>query len=152
MGFTMAGVPLDTRLFETQGGVEKGDFFEHNMKIIDDELEGTGKGYEIFAGSWRYKKRYEYNEDGSISKVYWDQQTPGTMSGGVYSYVYNASGQLDKIIRSAGREEIFLREGDKFSSQKNILTMCLQSILYTVMTMLEMWRKRPCITGNPTVH
>jgi hypothetical protein len=120
-----AGRSIKYTIAEAEGGVEKGGIFEHNMKIIDDELEGTGKGYEIIAGSWRYKKRYEYSENGSISNVYWDQQTPGH-SGGVYSYVYNASGQLHKISRSNGSEEIFLREGDSiFKSEEytnNVLT------------------------------
>ena len=124
-GLFDGGRSIKYTIAEAEGGVEKGGIFEHNMKIIDDELEGTGKGYEIIAGSWRYKKRYEYSENGSISKVYWDQQTPG-YSGGVYSYVYNASGQLHKISRSNGSEEIFLREGDNiFKSEEytnNVLT------------------------------
>jgi hypothetical protein len=120
-----AGRSVKYTIVEAEGGVEKGGILEHDLKIIDDELEGTGKGYEIFAGSWRYKKRYEYNEDGSISKVYWDQHTPGHL-GGVYNYVYSAGGQLDKIIRSTGREEIFIREGDRIVKSEeysnNVLT------------------------------
>ena len=104
-------------IVEVQGGLEKGEYLQHDLKISDDELKGTGKGYDVIAGSWRYKKRYEYNEDGRISKVYWDQYTPGH-TGGVYSYVYNASGQLDKIIRSAVREEIYLREGNKITKSE----------------------------------
>jgi hypothetical protein len=120
-----AGRTIKYSIVEAEGGVEKGGVLEHNMKIIDDELLGTGKGYEIIAGSWRYKKRYEYNEDGTISKVYWDQQTPGH-SGGVNNYVYNSTGQLEKIIRSSVREEFFLRENGRIVRSEeytnNVLT------------------------------
>ncbi|HEX6890040.1 MAG TPA: hypothetical protein VF141_05090 [Chryseolinea sp.] len=120
-----AGRTINYSIVEAEGGVQKGGVLEHNLKIIDDELEGTGKGYEIIAGNWRYKKRYEYNEDGTISKVYWDQQTPGH-SGGVYSYVYNSAAQLEKIIQSSVREEVFLRENGRIVRSEehtnNVLT------------------------------
>jgi hypothetical protein len=98
-------------IVDAQGGLKKGEILQHEFRISDDELEGTGKGYEVIAGSWRYKKRYEYNGDGTISKVYWSRYTPG-LSEGVHSYVYNTSGQLEKIIESSVRERLFLREGD----------------------------------------
>jgi hypothetical protein len=120
-----AGRSVKYTIVEAEGGVEKGGVLEHDMSFIDDELEGTGKGYEIVAGSWRYKRRYEYNENGTLSKIYWDKETPGH-SGGVYSYVYNSGGQLEKIIESSVREEIFLRENGKtFKSEEytnNVLT------------------------------
>jgi hypothetical protein len=99
-------------IVEATGGLEKGVVLQHELRISDDELRGRGKGYEIFAGSWRYKKRYEYNEVGQVSKVYWDQNTPGH-SGGVHTYVYNAAQELEKIIESRVREEIFTREGNR---------------------------------------
>lgn len=129
-------LPVDDELYNEQrtitytivgveGGIEKGEILKHDLKITDDELGGYGKGYEVVGGGWRYKKHYEYNEDGTISKVYWDQYTPGH-TGGIYSYVYNATGKLEKIIRSSVREEIFLREGDTIVKAEeytnNILT------------------------------
>ena len=38
---------------------------------------------------------------------------PPGHTGGIYTYVYNATGQLEKIVKSSIREEIFLREGDR---------------------------------------
>ena len=99
-------------IVDVQGGLKKGDILQHELKITDDELQGVGKGYDVIAGSWRYKRRYEYNENGTISKVYWSRYTPG-LTEGVYTYVYNAKGQIEKIIESAVTERIFLREGDK---------------------------------------
>jgi len=128
--------PLDNELYHAErsisytivsaeGGLEKGENLQHDFKITDDELEGHGKGYEVAGGGWRYKKRYDYNEDGTISKVYWDQYTPGHL-GGIYSYVYNGAGTLQKIIHSSVREEIFLREGDRIVKSEvytnNVLT------------------------------
>ena len=115
--------PIDDLLYNEQrsisytivgadGGLKKGADLQHDLKITDDELGGYGKGYEVAGGGWRYKRVYEYNDDGAISKVYWDQYTPGH-TGGVYTYVYTATGKLEKIIRSSGREEIFVREGDR---------------------------------------
>jgi hypothetical protein len=116
-------VTIDNELYNEQrtinytilyadGGLEKGGILHHAMKITDDELGGKGKGYEIVAGNWSYKKRYEYDELGRISKVYWDRYTPGHL-GGIYTYVYNATGKVEKIIHSSVREEIFIREGDR---------------------------------------
>ena len=128
--------PIDDKLYNEQrsisytivgaeGGLEIGGVIHHDLKITDDELGGHGKGYEVVGGGWRYKKRYEYNDDGAISKVYWDQYTPGH-TGGIYTYVYNATGKLEKIIRSSVREEIFLREGDRIVKSEeytnNVLT------------------------------
>jgi hypothetical protein len=125
-----AGRSVKYTIVEAEGGVVKGGILEHDLKIVDDELEGTGKGYEVIAGSWRYKRRYEYNENGTISNIYWDKQTPGH-SGGVFSYVYNTSGQLEKIIESSVREEIFLREAGKiFKSEEYTNSVLTKYTLY----------------------
>ena len=128
--------PLDDELYNAErsisytiasaeGGLEKGGILQHDFKITDDELDGKGKGYEITGGGWRYKKRYEYNQTGAISKIYWDQYTPGH-TGGIYTYVYHATGQLEKIVKSSIREEIFLREGERIVKSEeytnNVLT------------------------------
>lgn len=97
---------------DVEGGLEKGSRLQHELKITDDELEGTAKGYEINAGAWSYKRRYEYNVNGTISKIYWDKNTPGHTEG-VFTYVYDANGQVEKIIHSAVREQIYLREGGR---------------------------------------
>jgi hypothetical protein len=120
---TFSVIPSDDELYndlrsitytiaDVEGGLEKGGRLQHELKITDDELEGTAKGYEVIGGGWSYKRRYEYNENGTISKIYWDQNTPGH-TGGVYTYVYNAGGQVEKIIQSTVREEIYLREGER---------------------------------------
>lgn len=129
--------PIDDNLFkdhrsitytiaEVQGGLDKGEQLQHDLKITDDELHGIAKGYETFAGGWGNKKRYEYNEDGRISKVHWEQGAPGNHVGGVYTYVYDANGQLNKIVKYAGREEIFIREGGRIIKSEeytnNVLT------------------------------
>lgn len=129
-GLYDAGRSIKYTIAEAEGGIEKGGILEHNVNIIDDELDGTGKGYEVIAGSWRYKRRYEYNENGTISKIYWDKQTPGH-SGGVFSYVYNASGQLEKITESSVREEIFLREAGRiFRSEEYTNSVLTKYTLY----------------------
>ena len=97
---------------EVEGAVVKGPNLLHELKITDDELRGTGKGYEIFAGNWRFKKNYVYDEYGRISVVRWDKNTP-YFSEGTSTYFYNAAGQVVKLIESAVDETIFIWENGK---------------------------------------
>jgi hypothetical protein len=48
---------------DVEGGLEKGGRLQTELKITDDELEGTAKGYEVIAGAWSYKRRYVYNDE-----------------------------------------------------------------------------------------
>lgn len=77
----------------------KGDQLTHQLTITDDELEGKYKGYTIVAGNWSYKRIYEYNEDGTVSKINWEQNTP-YYSGGTYNFHYNEAGQVVKRVES----------------------------------------------------
>jgi len=97
---------------DVEGAVTKGQNVLHELKITDDELRGTGKGYEIFAGNWRYKRNYEYDDAGRLSLVRWEKNTPN-FSEGTINYVYNASGQVVKQIESAVNETAFLWENGK---------------------------------------
>jgi hypothetical protein len=85
---------------EISGPISKGDQLQHELKIVDDELDGKGKGYEIFAGNWRYKKNYTYNENGLLTSVAWEQNTPG-YSGGTYTYFYDQDDKIQKIVTSS---------------------------------------------------
>lgn len=100
------------RIDEVEGGIVKGQNLLHELKITDDELGGTGKGYEIFAGNWRYKKNYEYDENGRVSIIRWEKNTP-YFSEGTSRYFYNNAGQVVKVIESAVQETIFLWENGK---------------------------------------
>jgi hypothetical protein len=97
---------------DVEGGIIKGENLLHELKITDDELQGTGKGYEIFAGNWRYKKNYEYDEAGRLTTVQWEQNTPA-FSQGTYNYFYNTNNEVIKVVESPVKEKIFLWENGK---------------------------------------
>jgi hypothetical protein len=110
---------------DVEGGVVKGQSLVHELKITDDELTGTGKGYEIFAGNWRYKRNYAYDESGRLLTVHFEQNTPG-YSEGTHSYFYDAGGKVTKVVESPVRETIFLWEEDRIVKTEeytnNVLT------------------------------
>jgi hypothetical protein len=89
-----------------EGSMIKGDQLTHQLTITDDELEGKYKGYTVVAGNWSYKRIYEYNEDGTVSKINWEQNTP-YYSGGTYVFHYNEAGQVIKRVESAVDETNF---------------------------------------------
>lgn len=60
------------------------------------ERLGIPKSFETFSGSWRYKKTYEYDEFGRLSKVYWETETP-MLRTGTTSYYYNDEGFIELI-------------------------------------------------------
>jgi hypothetical protein len=97
---------------DVEGAVTKGQNLQHELKINDDELQGTGKGYEIFAGNWRYKRNYIYDESGRLTAVHYEQNTPAH-SEGTYSYFYNTNGDVIKVVQSVAKETLYLWEGGK---------------------------------------
>jgi hypothetical protein len=98
-------------LNKAQGGVSKGAGVTHALTITDDELAAKPKGYQIAGGGWSYNRRYEYNENGDLAKIIWEQYTPG-FTGGTYSYEYQA-GRLHKMVENANRETFYLWEQNR---------------------------------------
>jgi hypothetical protein len=97
---------IDYTISQVQGALTKGDGSVHQLSITDDELEGRNKAYTVIAGNWSITKSYEYNEDGLISKIFWEQNTP-YHSEGTYLYHYNQAGQVIKKVESALVETIY---------------------------------------------
>jgi hypothetical protein len=103
---------------DVEGSMIKGDQVTHQLTITDDELEGKYKGYTVVAGNWSYKRIYEYNEDGTVSKINWEQNTP-YYSGGTYSFHYNEEGRVVKRVESAVDETVYTwQEGKIVKSEK----------------------------------
>lgn len=116
---------------EITGPISKGDQLQHELKIVDDELGGKGKGYEIFAGNWRYKKNYAYNENGLLTAVTWEQNTPG-YSGGTYTYFYDQDGKIQKIVTSSVDETRYVwNEGKIVKSEEYRSGTLKQYTLYS---------------------
>ncbi|HMQ00136.1 MAG TPA: hypothetical protein PKC24_10160 [Cyclobacteriaceae bacterium] len=81
------------------GAVKKESDSQLALKLIDDELDGKLKSFEIQAGD-RYKESFEYNEDGQIAKIEWEQNTP-FLSSGTKEFVYDHEGKLISMVESS---------------------------------------------------
>lgn len=82
----------------TTGAVMPGLVVTKTLKITDDELLGKGKGYTIGGGSWGYKREYQYNALGQVSKIIFQQSSPGYQLNGYYNYEYDITGNVVKKI------------------------------------------------------
>jgi hypothetical protein len=103
---------LQFTITDAKGAVEKGTMLQHTLTITDDELAGISKGYTSTGGGWTYKRNFSYREDGKVSKVYWEQSTPGYL-GGTYTYHYSENGTLVKMTESAYTETIYTTENGR---------------------------------------
>lgn len=108
---------VQLKITSVTGSVVSGANVTSQIKIIDDELEGKGKGYSVGAGNWSYKRSYEYNQDGSVSKIHWEQNTPGTLAG-TYSFYYNQSGQVIKRVESPFTEILYTWEAGRIVKEE----------------------------------
>lgn len=85
---------------DASGAIEKGALLTHRVTLTDEELAGKAKGYRVGSNNgWSTLRTYEYNEQGLISKILWEQNTPGNLSGS-YAYTYNDAGQVTQMTES----------------------------------------------------
>jgi hypothetical protein len=97
---------------ETSGPLAKGNNLQQTLSIKDDELAGKPKGYEVTAGGRVIKKSYEYNAQGLIAKVKWENHTP-FISHGTDTYHYDATGHLLKVTKSPVKEIVYHWSNDR---------------------------------------
>lgn len=102
---------------DVEGPVTKGGSLRHELKVTDDDAGGTGKSYEIFAGIWRYKRDYAYDNNGLLTSVTWEQNTPG-FSQGTHTYYYDQDNKIQKIVTSPVEETRFVWEGGKITKSE----------------------------------
>jgi hypothetical protein len=91
---------------DATGNLRKGTILGDSVKVLDDELSGLPKGYQVGGGNWGLKKTYEYNTKGKISKVIWETYTPFHRSG-VDTYYYNNFDQLIRINTAPGQDLLY---------------------------------------------
>ncbi len=111
---------------EVLSGIEKGTSLSFELSILDDELISKPKSYESFGGNWRAKRTYEYDELGRISKVHWENETPG-LSSGTYTYYYSANGLIEKINSHEGIDEYFYQENGKIIKSEKVQNGVIKS-------------------------
>lgn len=100
----------------TSGVIAKGTTINHELTLQDDDAAGVSRGYTVTAsgwwGSWNLKRYYTYREDGLLSKINWQQNTPGLTSGS-YTYHYDANNQLTSMTGTDLTETIYSYESGK---------------------------------------
>lgn len=124
-------LPLDDELFngnrniqytisQTAGAVNAGQTITNTLKITDDELHGVGKGYSTGGGGWGYKKEFEYNEQGKISKILWEQSAPGNSLSGSSTYEYDANGNVIKMTESNATVTTYTWENGRIVKEESV--------------------------------
>lgn len=97
---------VNLSIAETSGSIRKGNTVQQVLMIMDDELAGKPKGYEVTAGSIIVKRFYEYDEQGRVAKVRWENHTP-YLTQGTEIYHYDGNNQISRIEKYPGREVLY---------------------------------------------
>lgn len=101
----------------SQGPLTIGSGVDFKLSISDDEMYGLPKSYSIVAGNgWSFKKSYEYDAQGRVSKVTTEQNSIVSTQ----QYHYDVAGVLTKISESDFSETLFVydNEGRAIKSEK----------------------------------
>lgn len=135
-------IPLNDQLYnghktitytitQTEGSVSKGLSLTHALKISDDELLGKAKGYTTGGGGWGYKKEFQYNEAGQVSRITWEQSAPGNTVTSTDTYEYDALGNVVKMVSSDFTETIYSWENGQIVKEESFKDGVLKKyILY----------------------
>lgn len=97
---------VNLSITETSGSIRKGNKLQEVLTIKDDELAGKPKGYEVTADNTIVKRFYEYDEQGRVSKVRWENYTP-YLTQGTEIYHYDVNNRIAKIEKYPGREVLY---------------------------------------------
>ncbi len=109
---------LGLTISHVEGALQLGESKTMSLTVLDDELIGKPKSYETSGGGWYYSKMFEYDELGRISKIHWEQRTPGTL-GGTYILNYNEEGKLSRIDNGQEDYDIFTYENGRIVRSEN---------------------------------
>jgi hypothetical protein len=78
------------------------------------------QGYETGAVTgWGMKRTFEYNADGSIAKILWENRTP-YLTSGADTYYYNDQKQLTRINERAEMDLYYTYENNRIVKEEKI--------------------------------
>lgn len=118
---------IDLTISTVSGAIEKGTLSSHRLSITDDELAGKAKGYRVGSNNgWSTQRTYEYNEQGLIARILWEQNTPGTLSGS-YTYSYNTAGQVIEMTESTNYKTTYTWENGRIIKSEKFREGVLRS-------------------------
>ncbi|WP_169513319.1 hypothetical protein [Flexithrix dorotheae] len=104
---------------ETEGAITKGELNKREFTILDNELVGKPKSYEVIGGNWKSRKTFFYEASGKIEKIEWETETPGKRTG-TDTYYYNIHGQIEKINHFPNHDEYFYYEDGRVTRSEEI--------------------------------
>lgn len=110
---------VNLSISETSGAIQKGNKLQQVFTITDDELAGKPKGYEVTAASDVVKRFYEYDEQGRVAKVNWQNYSP-YLTEGTEIYHYDANSRIVRIEKYPGREVFYHWTGDRITKSETI--------------------------------
>jgi hypothetical protein len=132
-------VNVDVKISDVSSGFQVGSVKVLKLSILDDMEDvvdpvdptdptdptdpvvvlGLPKSYETFTGQWRYKKTYEYDAEGRVSKVRWESETPMYKSG-VETYYYGANNLIERINYQDNMDVYFYQEEGRIVKSERI--------------------------------
>ena len=107
------------RISATSGNIVKGALLEDSITILDDELRGMPKGYDISSTSWGLRKEIEYDAMGRVAKVLWNSYTP-YHSQHADTYYYNERGELNRINTDPGQDLLYQYVNGRIAMEQKI--------------------------------
>lgn len=105
---------------QATGGAAKGERSTLDVKIVDDEPNGFTKGYRTATGiGWSSSRFFQYNPDGTVSRIVWETFTPNRTSGQI-TYEYS-NGKVSRENEHPGRYSTFAWENGKVIKQETFV-------------------------------
>lgn len=98
---------VEFSIVSVEGSVIMGTNLEQEVTIIDDELAGKLKSYEINAGENGEKRTYEYDTRGRIAKVITVRNAPHNSTTLTDTYFYDEQNRIVKKNLWLGRDILY---------------------------------------------
>lgn len=104
---------VEFTIANTDGSVIKGAQIKQTSTIIDDELSGKIKGYEVLGPEGSEKRTYQYDLKGRIAKIITERNAPHNPTTLTDTYFYDAQDRVTKINLWPGRDIIYTWNNDR---------------------------------------
>ncbi|WP_305982419.1 hypothetical protein [Roseivirga thermotolerans] len=104
---------------QVEGNFAIGEKRSTKLELIDNELKGMAKSFTSSAGNFSSTKTYEYDQQGRVSKVYWERGSHQPLRG-VDTYTYAANGLIEKINQYPGIDEMFYQTNGRITRSEVI--------------------------------
>jgi len=98
---------VEFTITNTDGSIVKGTQVKQTTDIIDDELSGKIKGYEVVGPEGSEKRTYLYDLKGRIAKTITEKNAPHNPTTLTDTYFYDAQDRVTKINKWLGRDVVY---------------------------------------------